>query len=236
MIHVRQFALFAASVLLAASAGGAWPAEPAMPRYNAVGLQAEVQREVQNDRLDATLYVELTDTDPAALADTLNKRIGEAMRLAKEAQGVQARSGGNRTFPVYARNNVLEGWRGRAEIRIESRDFEAASRLIGRLQASLQLAGVSFSVSPESRRAVENQLIAGAIAAFKARAEIAKTALGGRGYRLVRLNVGHAQHVPVPRLAMARAAAAPQGGTPPSLEAGFSQVRVTADGTIEILD
>lgn len=207
-----------------------------MPRYNAVGLQAEVQREVQNDLLNATLYVELNDADPAALADALNKRINEAMRIAKDAKGVRARSGNNRTIPVYVQGNGLEGWRGRAEIRVESRDFDAASRLIGRLQGSLQLAGMSFSLSPEARRAAENELIAEAIAAFKARAEIIRSALGGRGYKLVRLNVGNVQHMPVPRLAMARAAPASQGVTAPALEAGVSQVRVTADGTIEILE
>ena len=210
--------------------------DPVAPRYNVVGLQAEAEREVPNDLLHATVYVELNDPDPAALSDALNRRVAEAMRIAGAAKGVQARTGNNRSHPVYAQGNVLEGWRGRAEIRLESRDFDAASRLIGRLQGGMQLAGVSFSVSPATRRAVENELIAEAIAAFKARAEIAKSSLGGRAYRIIRLNVGSGQRIGVPRPAMARSALAAPAVAPPVLEGGVSHVRVTAEGEVEILE
>jgi predicted secreted protein len=206
------------------------------PRYNTVELQAEAQREVQNDLLNASLYVELNDASPAALANAVNKSVNDALRIAKDYKGVRVRSGNNQTYPVYAKGNVLQGWRARAEIRIESRDFEAASRLIGQLQAGMQLGNMSFSVSPEARRTVENELIAEAIGAFKARAEIVKTALAGRGYKLQRLNVASGYNAPQPRLAMARVATAGQDVAAPNLEAGVSTVTVSANGAIEILE
>ena len=126
------------------------------------------------------------------------RAVNEALRVAKDYKGVTARSGNNQTYPVYAKGNVLQGWRGRAEIRIESRDFEAASGLIGKLQAGMQLGNISFSVSPEARRSAENELIAEAIAAFKARAEIVKAALAGRGYKLQRLNLANGYGAPPP--------------------------------------
>jgi len=211
-------------------------AEPAPPRYNAVTLQADAQREVQNDLLDATLFVEVNDSTPAGVANAVNKSVNDALRLAKDYRGVRVRSGNNQTYPVYSRGNQLQGWRGRGEIRIESKDFEAASSLIGKLQSTMQLGGIQFTVSPESRRAVENELIAEAIAAFKARAEIVKSALGGRGYKLQNLNVVSGRNVPQPRFAMARAAEAAPTVAPPNLEAGISVVTVTANGTIEILE
>ena len=139
-------------------------------------------------------------------------------------------------MPVYARANVLQGWRGRAEIRIESRDFEAASALIGKLQTNMQLGGINFSVSPEARRTVENELITEAIAAFKARADIVKAALGGRSYKLQRLNVANGYNAPQPRFAVARMASASAEVAAPSLEAGVSVVTVNANGAIEVLD
>jgi predicted secreted protein len=205
-------------------------------RYNTVELQAEAQREVQNDLLNANLYVELNDPNPAALANAINKSVNDALRIAKEFKGVKVRSGNNQTYPVYAKGNVLQGWRGRAELRIESKDFEAASRLIGKLQADMQLASMTFAVSPEARRAVENELITEAIGAFKARAEIVKAALAGRGYKLQRLNVANGYNVPQPRLAMARVAAAAAEVAAPNLEAGVSVVTVTANGAIEVLE
>ena len=68
----------------------------------------------------------------------------------------------------------------------------------------MQLGGLSFSVSPEARRQAENELIVEAIAAFKARAEIVRAALAGRGYKIQRLNVNSGHSAPPPRFAMAR--------------------------------
>lgn len=219
-----------------ALAGAALAADPA-PRYNVVELQAEAQREVANDTLSASLYVELNDANPAALANAINKAANEALRVARDYKSVRVRSGNNQTYPVYAKGNVLQGWRGRAEIRIESRDFEAASGLIGKLQAGMQLGSLSFSVSPEARRQTENELIAEAIGAFKARADIVRGALAGRGYKILRLNVNSGSSAPPPRFAMARALAA---GAPevaaPNLEGGVSLVTVTVGGAIEVLD
>ena len=162
------------------------PAADSTPRYNSVELQAEAQREVQNDLLNAVLYVELNDASPAALANAVNKSVNEALRIAKEYKTVRVRSGNNQSYPLYAKGNVLQGWRSRAEVRLESRDFEAASALIGKLQASMQLGNLSFSVSPEMRRSVENELIAEAIAAFwRAVMKIADQLGVGSGFRVV---------------------------------------------------
>jgi predicted secreted protein len=205
-------------------------------RYNTVELQAEAQREVRNDLLSATLYVEMSDPSPAALANAMNKRVNEALRVAKEHKGVMARSGGNHTFPVYSKGNALQGWRGRAEVRIESRDFEAASALIGKLQSGMRLGGIHFTVSPEARRAAENELIVEAIAAFKARAEIVKAALGGHSYKLQHVSVATGHPPPRPLYAVQQRAMATsaQEVTAPDLEGGVSQVTVTARGAIEV--
>ena len=220
---------------LLALAGHALAAEP-QPHYNVVELQAEAQRELPNDTLTATLYAEFNDADPAALADALNKSNNDALRIAREFSDVRARSGNNQTYPVYAKGNVLQGWRGRAEIRLESKDFASVSRLIGKLQAHMRLGGIAFSVSPETRRQAENALIAEAIAAFKARADIVRTALGGRSYKIQRLNVSSG-YTPPPRYAATRMlAAAAAEPVAPELEGGTSAVKIVVGGTIEVFD
>jgi len=230
---VLKWSSLAAALALS---GAAIAADPA-PRYNVVELQAEAQRDVPNDTLSASLYVELNDANPAALADAINKAANDALRVAKDYKGVRVRSGGNQTYPVYNKDKLLQGWRGRAEIRVESRDFEAASGLIGKLQAGMQLGNLGFSVSPEARRQAESELIVEAIGAFKARAEIVRGALAGRGYKLQRLNLNSGHSTPPPRYAMARAltAAAPEVAAP-DFAGGVSQVTVTAVGAIEVLE
>jgi predicted secreted protein len=169
IMHALKRLCVAAALSLAGSSLAADPA----PRYNTIELQADTQREVANDTLSASLFVELNDANPAALANAINKTANEALRVARDYKSVRVRSGNSQTYPVYAKGNVLQGWRGRAEIRVESRDFETASGLIGKLQAGMQLGSLGFSVSPEARRQAENELIAEAIDAFKVRAAAA---------------------------------------------------------------
>jgi predicted secreted protein len=223
-------------LVLSLSVPPALAAEPAQPRYNAVEFQSEAQREVRNDLLNATLYIELNDSNPATLASAINKSVNDALRAAKEHKGVTVRSGNNQTRPVYSRDGKQQGWRGRAEIRIESRDFDAASALIGRLQAKMQPAHVGFSISPDTRRAVQDELAIDAIRAFKARADVLKTALAGRSYKIVRLNVDGGHQPPQPLFAAARAGVSAESVTPPTFESGMSLVTVVVRGTIEIVE
>ena len=225
--------LFLSVLVLAAPLASAQ--ETGQPRYNLVTIQAQAQREAQNDLLNATLYVEVNDSSSAAVANAVNKTVNEALRVAKEYRNVRVRSGNNRTYPVYSRSNQLQGWRGRGEIRIESRDFEAASALIGKLQSGMQLGGISFTVAPDTRRALEDELTVEAIAAFRARAEVVRNALGGKGYKISRLSIAGG-HVPVQPFAVARAAVSSAEVTPPSLEGGVSQITITANGSVEILE
>jgi predicted secreted protein len=138
------------------------------------------------------------------------------------------------TLPVYQKN-VVTGWRVRQSLRLEGRDAAAVSELIGALQERLVLEHVAYEVSPEQRKAVEDRLIAEAIAHFEARARLVADGLKRRSYRLVELNVDTGGGItPFPRqraMSMAMAEAAP---APPALEAGTQTVTVGVSGEIEL--
>ena len=225
-----------AATALAGEAAAQVPGQP--QRYNVVELQAEAQREVANDLLVAQLYVEDTHANPAQLASSINRSLAEALKIAREFPAVKVRTGNNQTSPVYAaRSNQFQGWRGRADVRLETRDFAAGSTLIGKLQAGMQLGGMSFSVSPEARRAAENELVSEAIAAFRARAEVAQKALGGRAYKVQRINLATGYSGPPPRVMMMQARGAGSADASvaaPPAEGGASSLSVTASGVIEV--
>jgi predicted secreted protein len=236
-------ALLPATVTLAAAQGMAVP-RPADGGHsggegrhfdaNVVELQAEAQRDVPNDTLTAQFYVEASDPEARQVADTLNRTLNQAMAVAKGSPGVQARSGNSQTYPVYDRSQHLTGWRGRAELRVDTRDFQAGAALIARLQSMLQLSSMSFSVSAEARRAAENELIPEAIAAFRTRADIVRRALDGRGYRIRHLAI-NSGGAPAPRPIMLRAmAAASSEVAAPQLEGGLAQVSVSVSGAVEV--
>lgn len=228
----RQIALITA-LSIALTAFQAWAQTPEQ-KFNSVELQAEAHREVSNDTLNAVLFAELNETDAAKLASALNRTVNEALAVAKEFKAVRVRSGNNQTYPVYDRQQRLTGWRGRAELRLESRDFQAAAALIGKLQAGMRLGQISFSASSELRKAAEDELIAEEIKAFRARADVARSALGARLYRIRRISINTGGAFPPPRPFVARAAAAAEAVLPPQFEGGASQITVSVNGTIEV--
>jgi predicted secreted protein len=185
--------------------------------------------------MTANLYAEASDPSAARVADQLNRVTAEALKTAGAEKAVKARSGYSQTYPVNDRNGKVTGWRGRSEIRLESKDTRAMAALVGRLQATMQLSGVSFSVSPELRRQVENELINEAVAAFKSRADIATRAIGGRSFKIRRigLNTGGLQPLPRPMLARGMVAQSAEVSAP-VFEAGTSVVNVVAAGTVEV--
>jgi predicted secreted protein len=99
----------------------------------------------------------------------------------------------------------------------------------------MQLGGIAFTVSPELRRQTENELITEGVAAFRARADIATQALGGRSFKIRRIGLNTGGFMPGPR-PMAAARMAPQGAevAPPVFEGGTSMVNAVAAGTVEV--
>jgi len=235
---MRGIKTLACAALLAAGVHVAQAAEPV--QYNVVELQAGADREVANDLMTAVLYTEHNDPNAQTVANVVNRALAEGLRVAKDYPAVKARSGNNQTMPVYGgggvsstRGTQLQGWRGRGEIRLESRDFAAAAALIGKLQAGgLQLGGISFGVAPETRKKTEDELIGEAIGAFKSRAELVRGAIGGKGYKIQRisLNTGYSGP-PRPMMAMAAKSA---DFAPPPVEGGTSTVNVQVSGAVEV--
>jgi predicted secreted protein len=146
---------------------------------------------------------------------------------------VKASSGGYHTQPVY-HEGKLRRWSASQELVLEGSDADAMTALLGVLQSRVQLRAFGFSVSEESQRRVEEELVSEALAAFRARAELVRRGLEARGYALDELDINTGGHgVPEPRR-MRVMEAAHAAVAPPSAEAGTSRIRVVVDGTIAL--
>ena len=206
---------------------------PAEPLFNLVSLNAMAEREVPNDLLTATLAAEAEGADPAQLADMVNRTMQRALAAALAYKSVKAQSAGYQTIPVYDKNRVAR-WRVRQELRLESPDFAAATELIGKLQATLIVAGLNLGVSGEARRKAENSLIAESLSAFDERARVVRDAVKAKGYRMRDLQVSAGGAPPRPVYAMAARALASESMAQPALEPGSTHVVITVSGTIQL--
>lgn len=219
-------------------ASGLWllPAQAEEPRYNQVSLRAEVNQEVAHDRMHVTLYHEAQHADPAKLAAQISETLNRAVNRARAVKPVSVSLGSRHSQPVYEdKGRRIIAWRERAELRLESADFAALAQLSSALLGELQMAGMHFSLSPDSRQRHEDQLLKDAVAAFQARAQLVSQAMGARDYRLVRLdlNASGAPRPPIMR-AMAMQDMHLESAPVAEIEAGNSQLAVHADGVIEV--
>ncbi len=207
--------------------------------YQRVDFSTEVVRSIANDQMNASLSVELNDKDAGRLAQQITQTINDAMKKAAAYPAVKVTSGNQNTWPVYGSSltssSKLEIWRGRAEIRLESRDFKAAGELISRLQEKLQMNGISFVVSADTRSKTESELTAEAIAAFKTRAEAIRRAWAAKSYKLVQMSLGSAGS-PVPYMPLMRAMKAADTESAPAqdLAGGETRLVVNVSGSIEL--
>lgn len=226
----------ATSLLLASMS---LPALAETPVYQRVDFSTEVAREIANDQLNATLSIELSDKNPGRLAQQLTQATNEALKKSAAYPSVKASTGNQNSWPIYGTSitssSKLEGWRGRAEIRLESRDFKAAGELIGVLQERLQLNGISFSVAPDTRQKLEDSLTTEAIASFRTRADTIRKAWNAKDYKLVQMSLGTGGGGQ-PQPLMMRAAKAMDAESVPASEFAGGETRLTVNvsGSIEL--
>jgi predicted secreted protein len=202
------------------------------PLYDRIDLNVSAEREVENDVLVAVVYAEVEANNQANAADQVNQAIRFAADRARATDGIEQQTLRYTTRPVYANDRRIVGWVARQSLRLESMDAEALSTLLGELQTRVAIESMNSTLSKAARDAVEDEVIADAIAQFRRRAAQIAAEFDRDSYRLVHLSVGS---YAAPRLTeIRRDNFAAADVTAPTIEAGLQTVSVTVSGTIEL--
>ncbi len=199
--------------------------------FNQVHMEASAERDVENDRLDVTLAVEVQGKEPGRIAGQVNEVMEWALKQVGGNDAIEAQTGSYQTYPVY-RDQVVIAWRARQQLLLESREITELSELVGVLQEKLQVKQMQFSVSPEARREAENALISEAMQAFKQRIMTVQEHMDGSDYRIVNLHINTGRSSPVMYQERAMATSA-RDAAAPAVESGTSQVTVTINGSVQ---
>jgi predicted secreted protein len=222
-------------LLIAALVGAPAAGEPYAPDpKNRASFSVERSREVANDWITAVIGTSDEDSDSAKLADRVNQTMSWALGVAKGAKSVEVKSGGYSTQPVHDKSGKIGRWTASQDLVLEGADADAVSALIGKLQSKLQLRSIAFSVSPDTRRKVEDALIGDVLGAFQERAKRVQSGLGARDWELVAISIQTPWGGPPPMPMYARAKMAMDEVAAPSFESGQSTLTVRVDATIEL--
>ena len=203
-----------------------------------LALRANASREVKQDTINIVLQVRSEAATQEAAGKQLTAALEALVKRAKGNDAIDLRTGNYRVYPVINDKGKTTGWQGTGELRLESRDFAAASGLAAKLSDASAIGNLRFSLSREAREAQEKSLLNDAAKAFKARAEAAATAFGFTGYKMGKLTLGGsgstmADMAPAPYMmsAMARKEGGGNGPEVP-LEPDSELVTVDVEGTI----
>ncbi len=193
-----------------------------------IGEHAE--RLVEQDRLRASLRVELAGPDPVRLQADINKRMADAVARAKNVASVKIETG---SYYVHEdrRGAPAHRWRGQQILTLMSKDTQPLLALAGELQqAGLVFSGLGYDLSPEATRAVEDELTAEALRRLNARAERVAQEMGLKIVRMREVRVGTTAP---PRLQVLRAVGdAVAASQAPVAEPGETPVRVNVEADV----
>lgn len=236
-ITQRTITRYIAPAALCLLAFNTWAAPEAEPPGTRMTLQATASSEVVLDTVRITLAAEIQAADQATTSQQLAAALDAAAKQARGATGITMHTGNYGVWPNRDNQGKINGWHGRGEIVLESKDFAAASALASRMGDRVAIANIAFSLSNEARAAEERKLLDQVAQAFKARALDAAKAFGFSSYRMVKLDLGGSGAMePMPRAApmMSMAKGAMAGAVNAPLEAGTIIVSVSVSGTIAL--
>lgn len=198
-------------------------------------LEANASREVSDDTAYVVFRVEQEGLQPGPVQSAVNRVLESALAELKRDAALVVRSGAYSTYPRYARDGRIEGWRVRAELSVESTEVAAVSRATATLSGRMQVGSIGFRLSQGARDRIEREITAEAAQNFRDKARAAAVALGYAGAELVEANYNTSSPpMPVP-MARARAelsSAAEAVAVP--MEPGRSRVTVNFSGAFRL--
>jgi predicted secreted protein len=190
---------------------------------------------VPRDRITATLRVILRGPDARQIQVEINRRMVGALAKVKDAPAVIAETGSYAVNHPYTPQGESSIWQGEQTITLTSGDIDAVLNLAGTLQnEGLVMGEMRFFVSPDSLKAVQDELTATALKAMQDRATNIAGDLSLKVSRYKTVTIGNAQEQigETPTTTKGAAEGQSRKAPPPAAIAGEALVTLTVNSTV----
>lgn len=203
-----------------------------------VSFNTEVETEIDRDLLQVHLFYQVEGKNLSDLNKTISERLNKAVAIAKAQSAVKIKGNARNTSVRYDAQGKKNGWIARAELVLESQDFQALSQVIATLDDVMAVEDLSASVSAEKLMRVENELTQAVIEKFKKKAALIQDSLKMKDYRILDLDISSVnEQAPIRAYAAPRATKmamlSAESTDQAFLENGKERVRVRANARIE---
>jgi predicted secreted protein len=189
---------------------------------------------VPRDRITATLRVIMRGPDARQIQVDINRRMVAALAKVKDSPNVIAETGSYAVNHPYTAQGPSSSWQGEQTLILTSGDIEAVLNLSGALQNDgLVMGEMRFFVSPDSLKAVQDELTATALKTMQDRAANIANDLSLRVSRYKTITIGNAQEQfgESPTSAKVAAPGSSRKAPPPAAIAGEALVSLTVNAT-----
>ena len=233
---MKHFSILAAAVLLTTAAHAEGKSPEAADARPALTLNAQASQKVATDEMVALLGVTREGTNLGALNQAVLTELQGALAQARQVAGVNGRLGAVQTQRTYSQKGEPNGWRVVGTLELDSRKLKELGDLVGALSLRLEMRGVSFRLSSQRTKELEEQLLVDAAKSFGQKARSLATSFGYAGYRLKEVSVSQARPGPDPGIAVPMMAMKAQAMAPASMpaEGGEVELSVTMSGTVTL--
>ena len=232
-----------AALAIAAACSGPVAAQPMPAPDGVLSLSASAQKDVVRDLVSITFSTTREGTDARAVQAELQRALDAALAVARPLARpgqLDVQTGNFSLSPRYGRPAsagaapAIGGWTGTAELVVEGRDIAGIGALVPRI-TTLTVARVGQRLSREAAQAVEGELVAEAVASFRARATAYAKLFGyaSASVREVSVQTSDPGPGPIPMLRM-QAAATGMAAEALAVEPGRTQVSATVSGTVQM--
>jgi predicted secreted protein len=231
-------------LVLAATAMGVQAQSPSLPAppSGVLNLTTTATTEVTKDVLTVVFSVTREGSEAQSLQtglkQALDAALAEARKIARPGQ-VEVQTGNFSLYPRYVSpakgsQPVISGWQGTAELSVQGKDVAAIAQLTGRIQ-TMTIARVGYSLSREAREKFEADVVAQAIARWRAKAMQMSQQFGYTGYSVREVSIATSEppSPPTPMLMKAARASAMADEALPT-EAGKGDVTATVSGSAQM--
>lgn len=235
--NLHRVALALASALAAGGATAQTLPPPSGVLNLTTSASVEVTRDVLSVVFNATRDGVDAQTVQSALKQALDVALAEARKIAKPGQ-VEVQTGNFSLYPRYGnpRNGqpMITGWQGTAELMVQGKDTASIAQLTGRI-GTMAIARVGYTLSKEARDKVEAEVVAQAIANWRAKAQQMTQQFGYASYAVREVNVATNEQGsgPVPVM-MSRAKTLSVAEEALPTEAGKGDVTATVSGSAQM--
>lgn len=194
---------------------------------------------VDSDLLVASIHIQFSGADAATASQKVNEASLKVIELTQASEAVTISSGNYRTWRSSRgeKKQRWSEWTVRQTLTMESQQFD---QLLGKLAQIQQIGGaiqsLSYTISVNRKRALEEQLKVKAISRFRERAETYATAAGSRAGEWEIQSIHVDGHSPRPVTPVARSMLSMEAAQTVTAPAGTNTLSVSVNGSIVLTD